>query len=229
MADSLQKLERDVLRCRRCPRLVEWREEVGRVKRRAFRDEAYWSRPVPSFGDERARLLVLGLAPGAHGANRTGRPFTGDGAGPFLYRGLHRAGLSSGPESTHRGDGLELKGVRIVNAVRCVPPGNKPERAEVEQCFEFLERELALLARTRAILCLGALAWRTALELLRQLGHEVPRPAPVFAHEAELDLGDGAPRLVASFHPSQQNTNTGRLTEPMFARALRRARAAAGL
>jgi len=223
--DSLARLERDLVACRACPRLVAWREEVGRRRKRAFRDCEYWSRPVPSLGGGDARLLILGLAPGAHGANRTGRPFTGDGAGPFLYQALHRAGFSNRPESVARGDGLELRDARIANAVRCVPPGNQPTREEIDRCQPLLERELRLLPDVRVVLCLGGLAWNAALRLFAAGGVPIPRPRPKFGHAAEFLPGEDAPAMLASFHPSQLNTHTGRLTRPMFDRVLRRARA----
>ena len=222
--DSLTVLERETIACRRCPRLVAWREEVGRKKRRAFRDETYWARPVPGFGSRRPRLLILGLAPGAHGANRTGRPFTGDGSGPFLFDALHRTGFASQARATARGDGLELMDARITNAVRCAPPGNRPDRSEADACFPFLERELRLLWDVRVVLCLGSFAWESGLRLLRAGGWEPPRPKPRFGHGAEVDpLGD-LPALVGSFHPSLQNTNTGRLTPAMLRSVLRRVR-----
>jgi uracil-DNA glycosylase family 4 len=217
-------LHRETDDCRLCPRLVQWREEVGRVKRRAFRDEPYWARPVRSFGDVRARMLILGLAPGAHGANRTGRPFTGDGSGPFLFDALHRTGFANQPESLSRRDGLKLIDARITNAVRCVPPGNRPNRVEAERCFPFLVRELALLERVQVVLCLGSFAWEAGLALLRERGAEIPRPRPKFGHAARFDPNNRAPILLASFHPSLQNTNTGRLTPAMLRAVLRKAR-----
>jgi uracil-DNA glycosylase family 4 len=223
VSDSLERLAADALACRRCPRLVRWLEEVGRTKRAAFRDADYWCRPVPSFGSGDARLLIVGLAPGAHGANRTGRPFTGDGAGPFLYGALHRAGLASRPESVARDDGLELHGARITNAVRCAPPGNRPRPDELAACRPFLARELALLPRVRAVLCLGGVAWTATLAALTIQGVELPRPRPRFGHAAEADLGPGAPWLMGSYHPSQLNVNTGRLTAEMLDAVLARA------
>jgi len=222
--DSLARLERETIACRRCPRLVEWREEVGRVKRRAFRDEDYWARPVPGFGARRPRLLILGLAPGAHGANRTGRPFTGDGSGPFLFDALWRTGFANQAEARSADDGLELLEARITNAVRCVPPGNRPDRSEAEACFPFLERELRLLPDVRAVLCLGSFAWDAGLRLLASAGWELPRPKPRFGHGVEVEPGDDLPALVGSFHPSLQNTNTGRLTPAMLRSVLRRLR-----
>jgi uracil-DNA glycosylase family 4 len=219
---SLASFDAEVSRCRACPRLVAWREEAGRVNRRAFADQSYWSRPVPGFGPADARLLVLGLAPGAHGANRTGRPFTGDGAGPFLYSALHRAGFASDVEPTARDDGLELLDARITNAVRCAPPGNQPSRDERLTCAPFLEREFELLPQVAVILCLGGFAWDAALTLVRARGAEVPRPKPRFGHGVEVPLGPGQPTLVGAFHPSQLNTNTGRLTPAMMDAVLQR-------
>jgi len=221
LRDSLQVISRDVVACRACPRLVAWREEVARVKRRAYRDEVYWGRPVPGFGDPAAALLVLGLAPGAHGANRTGRMFTGDASGDFLYGALHRAGLASQPISERRGDGLVLRGCFISAAARCAPPDNAPAPEELAACAPFLDRELAVL-RPRAVLALGAVAWSAALAAFSRAGATLPRPRPAFAHGAEARLA-GAPALVASYHVSRQNTQTGRLTPAMFDAVVRRA------
>lgn len=225
MASALERLGREISSCRRCPRLVAWREEVARVKRRAYAGESYWGRPVPLFGDPAAGLLLVGLAPGAHGANRTGRMFTGDGSGDFLYAALHRAGLASQPGSRARGDGLRLRGCAITAACRCAPPDNRPLPAELRACGPFLDRELALLGRVRTVLCLGAIAWEAMLGALSRRGLAVPRPRPRFAHGAELAL-PGAPLLLASYHVSRQNTQTGRLTAGMFDAVLRRAVAA---
>jgi uracil-DNA glycosylase len=221
MPESLEHIARDVVRCRACPRLVAWREEVARVKRRAYRSEAYWGRPVPGFGDARAALLVVGLAPGAHGANRTGRMFTGDASGDFLYAALHRAGLASRPTSERRDDGLTLRGCYITAAARCAPPDNAPTAGELARCAPFLDRELAAL-RPRAVLALGAVAWEAALAAFARRGASLPRPRPRFAHGAEARL-QGAPPLVASYHVSRQNTQTGRLTPEMFEWVVRRA------
>jgi uracil-DNA glycosylase family 4 len=220
-AAILDALAGELTACRACPRLVAWREEVARVRRRAYAAEPYWGRPVPGFGDPAAPLLVLGLAPGAHGANRTGRVFTGDASGEFLYAALHRAGLASRPASLARDDGLTLRGAWLSNAVRCAPPDNAPAPDELRRCAPFLRRELAAL-RPRAVLALGAVAWASALGALAAAGHALPRPRPRFAHAAELRL-PGAPALLASYHVSQQNTRTGRLTAPMFDAVLRRA------
>jgi uracil-DNA glycosylase family 4 len=212
---ALEVIASDVVSCARCPRLVAWREEVGRRKRRAYRDETYWARPVPGFGDPAARLVLLGLAPGAHGANRTGRMFTGDGSGDFLYPALHRAGLASKPDARARDDGLELRGCFITAACRCAPPGNKPTTAEIAACAPFLARELAALGRARAVLALGAIAFESYLDFAARGGAAMPRPRPRFAHGAVFR--DGLPHaLVASYHVSRQNTQTGRLTEAMF-------------
>jgi uracil-DNA glycosylase family 4 len=225
---GLELLAAEIEGCRRCPRLVAWREQVARQKRRAWAGEPYWGRPVPGFGAAGARLLLLGLAPGAHGANRTGRMFTGDGSGDFLFAALHRAGLASQAEARSRGDGLRLSGLFISNACRCVPPGNAPAPGELRACAPFLDRELELLGQVRAILGLGAVAWAAALRALGRRGHALPRPLPRFAHGAELGL-DGAPALLASYHVSRQNTQTGRLTPPMFDAVLARAQRRAGL
>jgi len=210
-----QSLEADIISCRRCRRLVIWREEVARVKRRAYRDEEYWGKPVPGFGDQRARVLVIGLAPAAHGANRTGRMFTGDSSGDFLYAALHRAGFASQPTSRHRGDGLTLRDVFISAACRCAPPDNKPTPAEIAACRPFLEREIALFPDLRVVVALGRVAFDTAL---RQFAPAVVASArPTFGHAAAHPLADGR-WLVASYHPSRQNTQTGRLTAEMFDR-----------
>ncbi len=213
--DPLARLQAEIVRCRACPRLVAWREEVARTKRRAYRDEAYWGRPVPSFGDPGARIVLVGLAPGAHGANRTGRMFTGDRSGAFLYAALHRAGLASGPTSVSRDDGLALRDVWITAACRCAPPDNAPRPDELARCAPFLDRELAHLARTRVVVAVGGIAWAAVLRAFARAGHAVPRPAPRFAHGA-LAAVPGAPALVGSYHPSQQNTQTGRLTRAML-------------
>ena len=216
--------------CRACPRLVEWRERIAREKRRAYAAEPYWGRPAPGFGDPRPRVLVLGLAPAAHGANRTGRVFTGDRSGDWLYAALHRAGLASQPTSTHVGDGLELVGARVVAAVRCAPPANRPTPVERDTCAPWLDRELELvLPSLRSVVALGAFAWSAALVTLRRAGFEVPRPAVRFGHGAEVSLGRSDATTIAllgSYHPSQQNTFTGRLTKPMLEAVFVRAAAA---
>jgi len=204
----LDVLSSEIEACRSCPRLVEWREEVARTKRAAYRDEEYWGRPVAGFGDPAARIVFLGLAPGAHGANRTGRVFTGDRSGEWLYRALHRAGLASQPDSSSRGDGLELSGAWVTVAVRCAPPGNAPSPDERRRCAPFLARELALVGSARTVVCLGAFALAALADVL-----EV-RPRPRFAHGAVLRVGRYD--VVCSYHPSQQNTFTGTLTERML-------------
>jgi uracil-DNA glycosylase family 4 len=213
---ELAELEREIVACRRCPRLVAWREQVAREKRRSFADETYWGRPIPGFGDPEARVLVLGLAPAAHGANRTGRVFTGDRSGDFLYAALHRAGYASQPTSVHADDGLTLHDCWITAAVRCAPPANKPTPAERDTCLPYAVRELALLERVRVILCLGAFAWAAGLRLLEARGAELPRPRPRFGHAAELHVSPPHPALLGCFHPSQQNTFTGKLTAEMI-------------
>ncbi|HET8540592.1 MAG TPA: uracil-DNA glycosylase [Anaeromyxobacter sp.] len=220
--DPLARLAAQIVRCRACPRLVAWREEVARVKRRAYRDEAYWGRPVPAFGDPAAAVVLVGLAPGAHGANRTGRMFTGDRSGDFLYAALHRAGLASRPRSVSRDDGLELRGAWITAACRCAPPDNRPEPEELARCAPFLDRELRSLPRARVVLALGTIAWTAVLRAYARAGHSIPRPAPRFGHGAVVEV-PGAPALVGSYHPSRQNTQTGRLTPEMLDAAIARA------
>jgi len=210
---ELAALEAEITGCRHCPRLVAWREEVALVKRAAYAHETYWGRPVPGFGDPAATIVVLGLAPGAHGANRTGRMFTGDRSGEWLYRALWRAGLASRPESVSRDDGLELYGCWITGAVRCAPPANKPTTEERDACAPWLAQELTLLPAAGVIVCLGSFAWEAAL---RHFGS--PRPKPKFTHGAEVEVSapDRTVTLLASYHVSQQNTFTGKLTEPML-------------
>jgi uracil-DNA glycosylase family 4 len=216
------RLERAVTRCRLCPRLVAHREAVAREKRRQYRDETYWGRPLPGFGDRRARLLVVGLAPAAHGGNRTGRVFTGDRSGDWLYAALHATGFASQPTSTHRGDGLVLYAAYVTAAARCAPPDNKPLPAEFDACRPYLLRELALLTDVRVVVVLGGLAQQHFLRAWAAAGHALPAPRPRFAHATESALAGGR-TLLCSYHPSQQNTFTGRLTRPMlegvFARA----------
>lgn len=207
--DSLGRLAIEISECRRCPRLVAWREQVAVDKRAAYRDDTYWGRPVPGFGDPLARILVLGLAPAAHGANRTGRVFTGDRSGDWLFRSMHRAGLANQPTSVSAADGLTLHDAWVAAAVRCAPPANKPLPEERLACRPFLQRELALLERLRVVVCLGAFAYEVACQ---EFG---VRPRPKFGHGVEVPTAAG-PTLVCSFHPSQQNTFTGRLTEPML-------------
>lgn len=211
-------LQAEVTACRACPRLVSWRERVALEKRAAFRDEEYWGAPVPGFGDPAARLLIVGLAPAAHGANRTGRMFTGDRSGDWLYRALHRAGFANQPDSTARDDGLELRDTWITAAVRCAPPGNRPTPEERDTCAEWLSREIALLPDLRVAVALGGFGWDALLRVLDRRGWKVPRPKPMFGHLACVELAgeDRRLSLIGSYHPSQQNTFTGRLTEVMF-------------
>jgi uracil-DNA glycosylase len=212
----LLALEARVTTCRRCPRLVEWRELVAREKRASFRDEDYWGRPVPGFGDPAARVYVLGLAPAAHGGNRTGRVFTGDRSGDWLFGSLHRTGFANQPESVRAGDGLRLKDAFVAAAVRCAPPANKPLPAERDNCLPYAAEELELL-RPAVIVCLGAFAWDAACRLLGV------KPRPKFGHGAEFEVPEG-PMLVGTYHPSQQNTFTGKLTEPMLDAVFERAK-----
>jgi uracil-DNA glycosylase family 4 len=221
LTPELRALEHDVTRCVRCPRLVAWRELVAREKRRAFADEEYWGRPVPGWGDPGARLLIMGLAPAAHGANRTGRMFTGDESGRWLYRALWRAGFASQAEAVRKGDGLELRDCFVSAAVRCAPPDNRPTPAERENCRPWLEAEIDRLPRLAVVVALGGFAFDLALRIWRGRGHAVPVPKPRFGHGVEVPLGGGTgagggPVLVASYHPSQQNTFTGVLTEAAF-------------
>jgi uracil-DNA glycosylase family 4 len=221
--DDLMVLEDEITNCRKCPRLVPYREEVARAKRRAYRDWTYWGRPVPAFGDPTARLVVIGLAPAAHGANRTGRMFTGDRSGDFLYEQLYRAGFANQPQSKRANDGLILTGALISAAIRCAPPANKPLPEEIRNCLPYLERELALI-RPRVILALGGIALNTYLDLLKRRGLIASRAGFPFSHGASFSLPGDLPRLFAAYHPSQQNTQTGRLTPAMFARVLKKIR-----
>jgi uracil-DNA glycosylase family 4 len=221
---TLPALAREIVACRRCPRLVAWREEVAEVRRAAFREQIYWARPLPGFGDPRARVVVLGLAPAAHGGNRTGRVFTGDRSGDWLYGALHRAGFANQPTSTARDDGLVLRDAFVTVAVRCAPPENRPTPDERDGCAPWLDAELALLPRVRVIVALGAFAWDGALRALRVRGYTLDRK-PRFAHGAEARVGPVT--LLGSYHPSQQNTFTGRLTQPMLDAVFARARALA--
>ena len=224
-ARDLAAVTREIEACRACPRLVRWREEAARDKVARFADQTYWGRPVPGFGDPGARLLVLGLAPAAHGGNRTGRVFTGDRSGDFLFAALHRAGFADRPTSSHRDDGLRMLGAYVAAVVRCAPPANRPTPAERDRCLPFLEREVAALPDLRVVLALGAFAWDGALRALASLGH-VARPKPRFGHGAEVAVGPFA--LLGCFHPSQQNTFTGRLTPAMLDAVLTRVRALVG-
>ena len=211
----LDQLNREIVACARCPRLVEFRQRIAREKRRAYLDWEYWGKPVPGFGDPGARVLILGLAPGAHGSNRTGRSFTGDGSGYFMYPVLYRAGFASQPNATHRGDGLELENAYITAVVRCAPPANKPTPGEIANCVPYLDRELAGLKKVRVVVCLGRIAFDGYLSYLKRRGLLSRKNGYAFAHGARYDLPDGK-LLLASYHPSQQNTQTGKLTEKMF-------------
>jgi uracil-DNA glycosylase family 4 len=217
MSESLERITDDIVNCFKCPRLVQWREQVAAEKRASFRDQDYWGRPVPGFGDPKARILVVGLAPAAHGGNRTGRVFTGDRSGDWLFAAMHRAGLSNQPTSVSRDDGLRLVDSYVAAVVRCAPPANKPAPEERDTCLPYLKRELAALPSVRAIVCLGSFALDGVARLYGV------RPKPKFGHLVDVPLPDGR-TIVCSFHPSQQNTFTGKLTEPMldavFARAL---------
>lgn len=219
----LNILNKEIVACRKCPRLVEYREKVAREKRRAFREWTYWGRPVPGFGDSRAELLILGLAPAAHGANRTGRMFTGDRSGDFLYAALHKAGFANQPTSVRRDDGLRLRNAYIAATIRCAPPANKPLPSEVMNCRNYLVREIEIL-QPRAVLALGKIAWDAYLEILKKDGLIASRAAFHFAHGAEAGLPGDGPHLFGVYHPSQQNTQTGRVTFAMYGQVLRRIR-----
>ncbi|HEX2240956.1 MAG TPA: uracil-DNA glycosylase [Actinomycetota bacterium] len=222
MQSELRAVTDEVVACHRCPRLVEWRQRVATEKRAAFANQEYWGRPLPSFGDMRARLLIVGLAPAAHGGNRTGRIFTGDRSGDWLFASLHRVGFANQPTSVARDDGLRLTDAYIAAAVRCAPPQNKPTVAERERCRPYLTREMAALRRLEVVVALGSIAWATVLTCARELGWDVPRPQPRFGHAASAELGPVT--LIGSYHPSQQNTFTGKLTEPMLDAVFMRAR-----
>ncbi len=222
---ALRELDDEIVGCFRCPRLVAWREQMARDKVRRFRDEPYWGRPLPGFGDPDARILLVGLAPAAHGGNRTGRVFTGDASGDFLWAALHDVGLADRPSSRRADDGLTLHGVRIAAAVRCAPPANKPTIDERDACAPFLVRELAALDSARVIVGLGRFAWDALLRALAALGESPLEPKPQFGHAAEYRLSRRT--LIGSYHPSQQNTFTGRLTRPMLEAVLSRAKALA--
>jgi uracil-DNA glycosylase len=226
VADSLKVLREEVIACTRCPRLVAWRREAGREPPARYREQRYWSKPLPGFGDPNARLVIVGLAPAAHGANRTGRMFTGDRSGDWLYAALYRAGLANQALAAHRGDGLRLTDAYITAVNRCPPPQNRPTTEERDNCLPYLVRELELLRAGRVILALGAFAWAGSLLALAEGGAELPRPRPRFGHgaEAKLAAGDRAWSMVGCFHPSQQNTFTGKLTEPMMDAVFARAR-----
>jgi uracil-DNA glycosylase family 4 len=220
---QLRILNEEIVACRKCPRLVRYREKVAREKRRAFREWTYWGKPVPGFGDARAQLLILGLAPAAHGANRTGRVFTGDRSGDFLYAALHKAGFANQPTSVQRYDGLQLTNAYISATCRCAPPDNKPLPKEIENCRGYLEREMEIL-KPKAVLALGKIAWDAYLEILKQRGVIASRSLYRFAHGAEAEVVPDSPRLFGVYHPSQQNTQTGRVTPAMYAVVLRRIR-----
>jgi uracil-DNA glycosylase len=218
---NLEHLKAEIVECRRCPRLVEWRERVAREKRAAFADQEYWGRPVPGFGDPAAKIMIVGLAPAAHGGNRTGRIFTGDRSGDFLFRALYRCGLSNQPTSIARDDGLRLNGLFVTAVNRCCPPGNRPTPAERDNCLPYLAREIELLDRLRVLVALGSYAWDGALMALARNGHPTPRPKRTFGHGSEAKVGGY--HVIGSFHPSQQNTFTGKLTPEMLETVLRRA------
>lgn len=228
--ETLASLEAKIVECRRCPRLVEWRERVAREKRASFADETYWGRPIPGFGADEPRVLIVGLAPAAHGGNRTGRVFTGDRSGDWLFASLHRVGLANQPTSVRADDGLELWGTRILAAVRCAPPQNKPTTQERDNCAPWLDVELRLVAPSlRTVVALGSIGWDASLRAFRGAGWEVPRPKPKFGHGAEATIVTpyGEVLLLGCYHPSQQNTFTGKLTEPMIDDVLGRAAASA--
>jgi uracil-DNA glycosylase family 4 len=227
VADSLPALEGEVTSCRRCPRLVDWRESAAADPPRRYRGQRYWARPLPGFGDHRAAILIVGLAPAAHGGNRTGRIFTGDRSGDWLFAALHRAGLANQQTSVSADDGLRLDGAYVTAVNRCPPPGNRPTTEERDNCLPYLVRELRILRRVKVLVTLGAYAWAGSLLALASLGAELPRPRPRFGHGAEAKVG--AYELVGCFHPSQQNTFTGKLTEPMMDGVFARARELAGL
>jgi uracil-DNA glycosylase len=214
MTHTLQTLEGQIITCRKCPRLVAWREEVAHTKRKAYLDQTYWGKPVPGFGDPQARIMIVGLAPGAHGSNRTGRMFTGDASGDFLYPALHRAGFANQPHANHAGDGLTLHGAFITAICRCVPPQNRPKTPEIRNCLPWLAAEIDLLPNLQGFVALGKVAFDGILRMYAAQNQLLPKPT--FGHNAFYQLGEGNPWLLASYHPSQQNTLTGRLTEAMF-------------
>jgi uracil-DNA glycosylase len=225
---ALRALNDEVVACNLCARLRSHCTEVARVRRRAYIDQEYWGRPVPSFGDPEARVLALGLAPGAHGSNRTGRPFTGDGSGDFLYPVLHEAGFASQPSATSRNDGMKLNGLWITSVARCAPPGNKPTPEELRNCAPWLDREMSLLQKLRVVVCLGRIAFDGLLAHEARIGKPAARSELVFAHAAEYTLPSGL-IVITSYHPSLQNTNTGKLTRPMLLAVFQRARALSGV
>jgi uracil-DNA glycosylase family 4 len=223
MTSQLEQLNQEIIACTRCPRLIAHCQKIGLEKRRAYRDFEYWSKPVPGWGDPKGRMLILGLAPGAHGSNRTGRPFTGDGSGHFLYRVLHKTGFASQPTSTHQGDGLTLTDAYITAAVHCAPPGNKPTPLEIANCSSHVEKEITLLRQVRVVMVLGRIAFDAYLNFLKRQGLLKSKAGFVFAHGAHYPLPDGR-TMLCSFHPSLQNTNTGKLTEKMMVDVLKKAR-----
>jgi uracil-DNA glycosylase family 4 len=225
----LELLQDEIVRCRRCPRLLAHCAHTAEIKRRAYRDHEYWGKPVPAFGDPAARILILGLAPGAHGANRTGRMFTGDRSGDWLYRALYQTGFASQPTSVSRDDGQELRGVYITASARCAPPDNKPTPEETRNCRPYLERELELLGCLRVVIALGGIAFDNYLDLLKARGAISSRADFVFGHNRQFRTGAGLPILLSSYHPSQQNTSTGKLTEIMLPDVFRLAKELAGL
>jgi uracil-DNA glycosylase len=227
LTSALNQLEQEIVSCRRCPRLVAWREEVARVKRAAYAGEEYWGRPLPGFGDPGAKVLVLGLAPAAHGGNRTGRIFTGDRSGDWLFGSMYRTGFANQPTSVARDDGLELSGAWVTAAVRCAPPANRPLPSERDNCLPYVVRELALLGAVTVIVTLGSFAWDAALRTLGALGEVRPRPRPKFGHGVTAEIGRFT--LLGCYHPSQQNTFTGKLTEPMIDGVFEQARRLATL
>ena len=214
MFDSLKTLEAQLIACRRCPRLVAWREEVAQTKRKAYQDQVYWGKPVPGFGDPAAKVLIVGLAPGAHGSNRTGRMFTGDASGDFLFPALFRAGFASQPTADHLGDGLRLNNVFITAICRCVPPKNRPHVAEIKNCLPWMEAEVDLLPNLQGFVALGRIAFDGIQRMVKLQGIDLPKMK--FGHNEFYELSEGLPWLLASYHPSQQNTLTGRLTDAMF-------------
>jgi uracil-DNA glycosylase len=220
---ALRIIAEEVSACRKCPRLTEYREKVAKEKRRAYREWEYWGRGIPGFGDPGADLFILGLAPAAHGGNRTGRVFTGDRSGDFLFKALYETGFANQPTSLHREDGLRLKNAYIAAAVRCAPPANKPLPSEIENCRSYLDRELAVL-RPKAMLALGKIAWDAYLDILKNEGKIASRAAYKFGHGAEIEIAQDLPRLFGVYHPSQQNTQTGRVTEAMYEQVLKRIR-----
>jgi uracil-DNA glycosylase len=227
-AQTMDTLNARIIACERCPRLRDHCTEIARVRRRAYAEWEYWGHPVPSFGDPNARVLALGLAPGAHGSNRTGRPFTGDGSGDFLYPVLHEAGFASQPKATSRYDGMKLTGLFITSVLHCAPPGNKPLPEEIRNCAPWLDEEFALLRNLRVVVCLGRIAFDGLLAHVQRTGEVSSRSGYTFGHGAEYTVPSGL-HVITSFHPSLQNTNTGKLTRPMFLKVFKRARQLAGL